>query len=171
MGEGAAVLALEAWERAVGRGAPILAEMVGFGASTDAYHLTAPLPSGRVAAAAISAALADGDVAADEIGYVNAHACSTPLNEAAEARALHLALGAHAGRRARVGDEGPVRPRARRIRRHRGRHHACWPSATGCCPAPATSSSWTPSWSSTSCAKRCPRGRARRSRPPSASGA
>jgi 3-oxoacyl-[acyl-carrier-protein] synthase II len=96
MGEGAAVLALEAWERAVGRDAFILAELVGFGASTDAYHLTAPLPSGRVAAAAIAAALADGGVAPAEIGYVNAHASSTPLNEAAEARALHHALGGHA---------------------------------------------------------------------------
>lgn len=93
MGEGSAVLALESWERAVGRGAPILAEIVGFGASTDGYHLTAPLPSGRMAAAAISAALADGEVQPAEIGYVNAHASSTPLNEAAEARALHRALG------------------------------------------------------------------------------
>ena len=96
MGEGSAVLALEDWERAVGRGAPILAEVVGFGASTDGYHLTAPLPSGEMAAAAVSTALDDGGVAADEVGYVNAHASSTPLNEAAEARALHLALGERA---------------------------------------------------------------------------
>jgi 3-oxoacyl-[acyl-carrier-protein] synthase II len=97
MGEGAAVLALEAWELAEARGASILGEVVGFGASTDAYHLTAPLPSGEAAAAAVSAALGEAGFAADEIGYVNAHASSTPLNEIAEARALHLALGPAAG--------------------------------------------------------------------------
>ena len=96
MGEGAAVLALEAWEAAVARDAPILGEIVGFGASTDAYHLTAPLPSGEAAAAAVTTALADADMRPDEVGYVNAHASSTPLNEVAEARALHRALGSHA---------------------------------------------------------------------------
>jgi 3-oxoacyl-[acyl-carrier-protein] synthase II len=93
MGEGSAVLALEEWEAAAARGAEILGEIAGFGASTDAYHLTAPLPSGEAAAAAVTAALSDGDVAASEIGYVNAHASSTQLNEPAEARALVLALG------------------------------------------------------------------------------
>jgi 3-oxoacyl-[acyl-carrier-protein] synthase II len=95
MGEGAAVLALEAWDAAERRGARILGELAGFGASTDAHHLTAPLPSGEAAAAAASAALADAGIAAEEIGYVNAHASSTPLNEVAEARALLLALGEH----------------------------------------------------------------------------
>jgi 3-oxoacyl-(acyl-carrier-protein) synthase len=96
MAEGAAVLVLEAWESAERRGATILGEVAGFGASTDAYHLTAPLPSGEAAAAAITSALADAGVAAGEIGYVNAHASSTQLNELAEAKALHLALGDHA---------------------------------------------------------------------------
>ncbi|HEY8772515.1 MAG TPA: beta-ketoacyl-[acyl-carrier-protein] synthase family protein [Candidatus Limnocylindria bacterium] len=96
MAEGAAVLVLEAWESAERRGATILGEVAGFGASTDAYHLTAPLPSGEAAAAAISTALADAGLAAEEIGYVNAHASSTQLNELAEAKALHLALGDHA---------------------------------------------------------------------------
>jgi 3-oxoacyl-[acyl-carrier-protein] synthase II len=96
MGEGAAILALETWEAAVARDAPILGEIVGFGASTDAYHLTAPLPSGEAAAAAVTTALADADMRPDEVGYVNAHASSTPLNEVAEARALHRALGSHA---------------------------------------------------------------------------
>jgi 3-oxoacyl-[acyl-carrier-protein] synthase II len=96
MGEGAAVLALEAWEAAVRRGAEILGEVVGFGASTDAHHLTAPLPSGEAAAAAVSSALADAGLDAAEVGYVNAHASSTQLNEVAEARALHLALGSAA---------------------------------------------------------------------------
>ena len=96
MAEGAAMLVLEAWESAEGRGATILGEVAGFGASTDAYHLTAPLPSGEAAAAAIGTALADAGVASEEIGYVNAHASSTQLNELAEAKALHLALGEHA---------------------------------------------------------------------------
>lgn len=93
MGEGAAILVLEAWELAERRAAPILGEILGFGASTDAYHLTAPLPSGESAAMAITAALADAGRSAAEIGYVSAHASSTPLNEVAEARALALALG------------------------------------------------------------------------------
>jgi 3-oxoacyl-[acyl-carrier-protein] synthase II len=97
MGEGAAVLALEAWDAAVARGAEIIGEVLGFGASADAHHLTAPLPSGEAAAAAVTTALQDACLEPDDIGYVNAHASSTPLNEAAEARALHLALGEHAG--------------------------------------------------------------------------
>jgi 3-oxoacyl-[acyl-carrier-protein] synthase II len=97
MSEGAAVLVLEAWESAERRGATILGEVAGFGASTDAYHLTAPLPTGEAAAAAITTALADAGVGAEEIGYVNAHASSTQLNELAEANAFHLALGVHAG--------------------------------------------------------------------------
>jgi 3-oxoacyl-[acyl-carrier-protein] synthase II len=96
MGEGAALLVLEPWDAATARGARILAEVVGFGASADAYHITAPLPDGEAAAAAVSTALADGSVEAGEIGYVNAHASSTQLNELAEARALHHALGEHA---------------------------------------------------------------------------
>jgi 3-oxoacyl-[acyl-carrier-protein] synthase II len=93
MGEGAAILALESWDEALRRGADIVGEVVGFGASADAHHLTAPLPSGEAAAASIRAALADARLEPAEIGYVNAHASSTPLNEVAEARALHLALG------------------------------------------------------------------------------
>jgi 3-oxoacyl-[acyl-carrier-protein] synthase II len=96
MGEGAAILALEAWDAAEARGAQIQGEVAGFGASTDAYHLTAPLPSGESAAAAVTTALADAGLGPEEIGYVNAHASSTQLNEPAEAKALHLALGAHA---------------------------------------------------------------------------
>ena len=93
MGEGAAILVLETLEAAERRGAAILAEVLGFGASTDAHHLTAPLPSGAAAAAAIRSALAMAGRDASDVGYVNAHASSTPLNEVAEARALHLALG------------------------------------------------------------------------------
>ena len=102
MGEGAAMLVLEAWDAAERRDAPILGEILGFGASTDAYHLTAPLPSGEAAAAAITGALVDARRDPGEIGYVNAHASSTPLNEVAEARALHLALGADHARAVHV---------------------------------------------------------------------
>ncbi len=97
MGEGAAILVLETLEAAERRGATILAEILGFGASTDAHHLTAPLPSGAAAAAAHRSARAVAERDASDVGYVNAHASSTPLNEVAEARALHLALGPGAG--------------------------------------------------------------------------
>jgi 3-oxoacyl-[acyl-carrier-protein] synthase II len=93
MGEGAAVLALEEREAAMQRGARIVAEVVGFGASNDAYHMTAPRPDGRDAARAIVAALADGGVAPERVGYLNAHASSTPLNEPAEALAIRAAFG------------------------------------------------------------------------------
>ena len=96
MGEGSAMLTLERWDHAEARGATILAEIAGFGASTDAHHLTAPLPSGEAAAAAVTTALTDAGVGPDAIGYVNAHASSTQLNELAEAKALHLALGSRA---------------------------------------------------------------------------
>jgi 3-oxoacyl-[acyl-carrier-protein] synthase II len=94
MGEGAAILALEERDAARRRGARIIAEVVGFGASNDAYHMTAPRPDGRDAGRAITAALMDADIAPERIGYVNAHASSTPLNEPAEARAIHAAFGA-----------------------------------------------------------------------------
>jgi 3-oxoacyl-[acyl-carrier-protein] synthase II len=98
MSEAACVLVLEEAEAAERRGARVLAEVAGYAASTDAYHLTAPLPSGEAAALAIRSALSDAGVEAGAIGYVNAHASSTQLNELAEARALHLALGDHASR-------------------------------------------------------------------------
>jgi 3-oxoacyl-[acyl-carrier-protein] synthase II len=96
MGEGSAMLTLERWDLAEARGATILAELAGFGASTDAHHLTAPLPSGEAAAAAVMTALEDAGIGAEEIGYVNAHASSTELNELAESKALHLSLGTSA---------------------------------------------------------------------------
>jgi 3-oxoacyl-[acyl-carrier-protein] synthase II len=96
MGEGAALLTLERRDHAERRGATILGEILGFGASTDAHHPTAPLPGGEAAARAITDALRDGDVDPTDVGYVNAHASSTPLNELAEARALHGALGPRA---------------------------------------------------------------------------
>ena len=106
MGEGAAVLVLEERGVALRRGARIVAEVAGFGASNDAYHMTAPRPDGRDAARAIRAALADGNVDPQRIGYLNAHASSTPLNEPAEALAIRAAFGATTDRLPVSGTKG-----------------------------------------------------------------
>jgi 3-oxoacyl-[acyl-carrier-protein] synthase II len=95
MGEGAGVLVLENGEAARARGARILAVARGYGATADAHHVTAPHPEGEGAAAAITRALQDAGVAAEEIVYVNAHGTSTPLNDRAETIALKAALGEH----------------------------------------------------------------------------
>jgi 3-oxoacyl-[acyl-carrier-protein] synthase II len=96
MGEGAALLVLEDAEMAERRGAVPYAELRGYGATSDAYHMVQPRADGRESARAATIALADGGVEADEIDYVNAHASSTPLGDVAEARALALALGKRA---------------------------------------------------------------------------
>jgi len=106
MGEGAAVLVLEERDRAVARGAPVYAEIVGYGCTNDAHHMTAPRPDGRQAARAIRLALRDGDVAAGEIGYVNAHGSATPLNDPTETTAIKLVFGEHASRLAVSGTKG-----------------------------------------------------------------
>ncbi len=98
MGEGAATLVLEELGHALRRGAPILGEVLGYGSSGDAYHMTAPLPSGRQAARSMTLALADAGCAADEIEYVSAHGSSTPLGDAAETVAIKTALGENAGK-------------------------------------------------------------------------
>lgn len=93
MGEGAGMLVLESEESAKRRGSTILAEIKGYGASADAYHLTAPHPEGVGAAKAIKKALATNNFSPDKIDYVNAHGTSTPLGDIAEMKALKLALG------------------------------------------------------------------------------
>jgi 3-oxoacyl-[acyl-carrier-protein] synthase II len=97
MGEGAGVLVLERAGDARARGARVRGAIRGYASSSDAHHLTAPREDGSGQAAAITAALRDAGVAAEDIDYVNAHGTSTPLNDRAETQAIKLALGAHAG--------------------------------------------------------------------------
>lgn len=93
MGEGAGVLILEEAEAAASRGARILGEITGYGASCDAHHLTAPDPAGTQSARAIRIALADAGLTTDQVDYINAHGTSTPLNDRSETDALKLAFG------------------------------------------------------------------------------
>jgi 3-oxoacyl-[acyl-carrier-protein] synthase II len=96
MGEGAGALVLEEAGAAERRGATILGEVLGYAATSDAHHLTAPDPEGREAARAVTLALADAGIEPDDVDYVNAHGTSTPLNDRSETEALKTALGERA---------------------------------------------------------------------------
>ena len=93
IGEGAALLALEAWDDAVGRGAPILARVTGYGFSTDNHHLTQPHPSGVGPLQAMERALKSAGRAASEVDYINAHGTATPFNDATEGAAIARLFG------------------------------------------------------------------------------
>ena len=96
LSEGACALVLEEAERAAARGATIYAEIAGYGATADAYHITAPEPEGLGAMGAWPRALEDAGEPPDAVDYVNAHGTSTQLNDAAETQAIKKALGDHA---------------------------------------------------------------------------
>jgi 3-oxoacyl-[acyl-carrier-protein] synthase II len=98
MGEGSAVLILEERSRAIARGAPIYGEILGYGLTNDAHHMTAPLPDGSQAARSITLALADAGIAPTDVTYVNAHGSSTPLNDPTETLAIKRVFGDHAYR-------------------------------------------------------------------------
>ncbi|GAA0344755.1 beta-ketoacyl-ACP synthase II [Bowmanella denitrificans] len=98
MGDGAGVVMLEEYEHAKARGAKIYAELVGFGMSGDAYHMTSPPEEGQGAAAAMVHALADAGVNAEQVGYINAHGTSTPAGDVAEAKAVKSVFGAAANK-------------------------------------------------------------------------
>lgn len=106
MGEGAAMLMLEERESAERRGAPILAELLGYSTTNDAHHMTAPRVDGQGAARAITLALADARLQPASVDYVSAHASSTPLSEVAETRAIRRALASTADRVAVSGTKG-----------------------------------------------------------------
>ncbi len=106
MAEGAAVLVLEERQRALARGAKIYAEICGYGLTNDAHHMTAPRPDGTQAARAMRNALADQSVNPGEVGYVNAHGSSTPLNDPTETGSIRQVFGAHADRMDISGTKG-----------------------------------------------------------------
>ncbi|OLC30241.1 MAG: beta-ketoacyl-[acyl-carrier-protein] synthase II [Armatimonadetes bacterium 13_1_40CM_64_14] len=98
MGEAAAMLVLETLDHAVRRDAPIYGEILGYGTTNDAHHMTAPLPSGVQAARAMRLALDEAGLAVEQIGYINAHASSTPLNDTVETKAIKAIFGEYAYR-------------------------------------------------------------------------
>jgi 3-oxoacyl-[acyl-carrier-protein] synthase II len=108
MGEGCGLLLLESLEHAQARGAKILAEVVGFGASSDAYHMTAPPEDGSGAAIAMQKAMEEADIEPSRVEHINAHGTSTYLNDLCETRAIKAVFGKHAGNIAICSNKGQI---------------------------------------------------------------
>ncbi len=102
MGEGAGVIVIEELEHALKRNAKIYAELVGYGATSDAYHITSPAPGGVGGARAMSLAIKDANIEGKDIDYINAHGTSTHLNDSCETSAIKLALGESASKKVMV---------------------------------------------------------------------
>lgn len=96
MGEGAGILILEEYEHAKKRGAKILGEIAGYGCTCDAYHITAPSPDGVCGAKSMQLAIEDAGIRPEDIGYINAHGTSTPINDPSETRVIKSVFGEHA---------------------------------------------------------------------------
>ena len=122
MGEGAAVLVLEEMEHAKARGARIYAEVLGYGTTNDAHHMTAPRPDGAQAARAMRDAMRTGGVRLEDVDVVNAHGSSTPLNDSTESKVIREVFGEHADAAPGERHQGLPRALPGRHGRHRGGH-------------------------------------------------